>query len=444
MAGVQMYYPDTGRGFDGINGPTAFRVNRNAGGESTIEALMSMSVLSRMPQAQPYLYATPLEGNSFRVLEAEAGERVVGLPTYFSGTWTGEGYISEGRYVGLGEGQRMRYVFEIEPGQEDDYLLYVAHVRQAAGGGGFTITRIDTPPAIDGDGSDWSEDIPLLEANTARQFLRGGGLWRGEDVDSFALRMAWDDDNLYLLATVRDPEHEQTQRLSNVWQGDTLWLYFTPSPDARALSAKFTLAQTPEGAELWDWTENGFAEGGVLAWTPAEDGGGYTYEASIPWDAIEVEAPEAGTRIGFEAGRGVGGNSFLDLSGRDPDVPANLLQLTLVAPGMDASAAVAPEVSLAVRLDREDEAIIPQTVSPDSDYFWLDLVTPQPIRLEAGDHTIRYEYAGEEGVANPGVSKLDAFYLQPAVARRVFTLPDGRAVTLTYDTLTGAATWTEE
>jgi len=444
MASTQMYYPESGRGYDGINGPVSYRVNRNSGAESTIEALMSMSVLSTIPEAQDYLYATATGGNSFSVLEAETGDRIVGTPVYFSGNWTGEGYISDGRYVGLGEGQRMRVEFEIEPGQEDDYLVYVAHIRQALNNSGFVIQRAESVPTIDGEAGDWSAEIPLLEANTARQFLRGAGLWQGVEVDSFTLQLQWDDQNLYVLASVRDPEHEQTQRLSSVGQGDTLWLYFTPTPDSRALSAKFTLAETPNGSELWDWTENGFAENSLIAWTPFADGTGYTYEAAISWDAIEVEMPVAGTRIGFEAGRGIGGNSFLDLTGRDPDVPANLLQMTLVEPGMDMSALGAPEVAVEIRVDSEDDVIIPQTISPDSDYFWLDLVTMQPIRLEAGEHTIRYEYAGAENAQNPGLSKIDAFYIQPAVARRTFALPDGRMITLTYDTLTGDSTWTEE
>jgi hypothetical protein len=63
------------------------------------------------------------------------------------------------------------------------------------------------------------------------------------------------------------------------------------------------------------------------------------------------------------------------------------------------------------------------------------------VRLEAGEHTIRYEYAGEEGSAAPGLSKVDAFYLQPAVGQRTFALPDGRQFMLTYDTLTGASSW---
>lgn len=444
MAGVQMYDPQTGRAFDGIDGPVAWRVNRNAGAESTIETLMSLIVLAQIPEAQETLFARATGGSSsFRILEAEEGQRVVGTPVYFSGNWTGEGYISAGRYVGLGEGQRMRLSFTIDPGAEDDYLLYVAHVRQAAAGDSFTVQRATTPPTIDGNADDWPDDLPALESNTARQFLRGAGLWQGPEVDSFTLRLQWDETHLYLLAAVRDPEHEQPHRLSTVWQGDALWLYFTRAPGASALSAKFTLAQTPAGPEIWNWVETGFARGSQLAWTPFADGTGYIYEAALSWEAIGVRTPEAGMRFGFEAGRGIGGNSFMNLSGRDPDVAANLLQLTLVEPGMPADALAAPQVALSVRINDGEEIIIPQTVSPDSDYFWLDLVTAQPIALSAGEHIIRYAYAGSAEAQNPGLSKIDAFYLQPAVARRTFVLPDGRSATLTYNTLTGETLWTE-
>lgn len=444
MAGVPMYDPATGRAFDGINGPVSWRVNRNSGAESTIEALMSLSVLARIQPALDYLHVQAVSGNSFRILQAEDGERVIGTPVYFTGDWTGEGYISGGRYVGLGESQRMRLSFEIEPEQADEYLLYVAHVRQASSSSGFSIPHVDTPPTIDGDPGDWTAPALTLESNTARQFLRGAGLWKGADVDSHTLQLQWDKDNLYVLATVRDPEHVQNFTLSNVWQGDTLWLYFSNAPDARTLSAKFTLAATPDGPQIWDWTETEFARGASLAWRAGDDSPNhYIYEAAIPWSAIEIDNPQPGTRVGFEAGRGIGGNSFMDLTGRDPDVVANLLQLTLVTPATAADAAAAPNVALAVRLNREQEIVIPQTVSPDSDYFWLDLVTPQPVTLEPGEHTIRYEYAGEEGAANPGLSKIDAFYLQPAVGHRTFIHPDGRTITLTYNTLTGEATWDE-
>jgi hypothetical protein len=59
------------------------------------------------------------------------------------------------------------------------------------------------------------------------------------------------------------------------------------------------------------------------------------------------------------------------------------------------------------------------------------------VALEAGEHTLRFEYAGEEGASNPGISRIDAFVIQPVTGRRVVSLPDGRQFTLTYNTLTG-------
>lgn len=438
MAGVPMYNPETGRVFDGISGPVAWRVNRNSGAESTIEGLMSLLVVADVPEAVEWLEVREVGGSRYLILQAEDGDRVVGTPTYYSGDWTGEGYISAGRYVGIGEGQRMRLRFEVE--QADDYLFYVAHVRQSAVDNSNVIHRVQTAPTIEGDDADWAADIIALESNSARQFLRGAGLWQGADVDSHRVRLAWDDENLYLVVNVRDPEHHQPFTLSSAWQGDTLWIYMTNDPNARTLTAKFTLAQTPEGPQIWDWVHTEFLRGAVLAWQTVD--GGYTYEAAIPWQVLDVEQPHAGMQIGFEAGRGIGGNSFMDLTGRDPDIAANLLTLMLVEPGMTESAAGAPPVALELRLDDFDPVILPQTVSPDSDYFWLDLAMPEPMHLDPGEHTIRYGYAGEEG-ENPGLSKVDAFYLQPAVARHTFEHPDGRRFVLTYNMLSGEVTWKE-
>lgn len=440
MAGSIMYNPDNGRVFDGINGPVSWRVNRNSGAESTIEGLLSMSVLATLPQAERYLHVQPAPFTSYQVLEAETGQRVVGTPIYYTGNWTGEGYVSGGRYVGLGEGQRMRLTFDVA--SEGDYLVYVAHVRQAATSSSFIVPLTATPPTIDGTLDDWPTDQVALDSNTARQFLRGAGSWQGAEVDSHSLRLQWDADNLYLAATVRDPEYVQDQTVSNVWQGDTLWLYFTASPQSRTLDAKITMAQTPAGPQLWNWTHAGFAKGATLAWTQQD--GGYTYEAVIPWSTLDVDQPQAGTQIGFEAGRGVGGSGFMDLTGRDPDVAANLLKLTLVTPDSGSELAIPPNVALEVRVNSDDRITLPETVSPDSDFFWLDLLTPQPITLEAGENRIRYEYAGEEGSSNPGISKVDAFVVIPAVPQRVFTLDDGSTLTLRYDILTNTITWDEQ
>ena len=132
----------------------------------------------------------------------------------------------------------------------------------------------------------------------------------------------------------------------------------------------------------------------------------------------------------------------MDLTGRDltwlPTAPAHAGRT-----GHGPAASTAPQVALEVRLGSEDEVVIPQSVSPDSDYFWLDLVTAAPVHLTPGEQTIRYGYAGEES-SNPGSSKVDAFYLQPAVAQRVWQTPDGRTISLRDNTVTGEVTWLEE
>lgn len=54
-AGVPMYDEKTGRTFDGIDGASAAKVNRNAGAESTIEALLALQSVVSNPEAAEYL-----------------------------------------------------------------------------------------------------------------------------------------------------------------------------------------------------------------------------------------------------------------------------------------------------------------------------------------------------------------------------------------------------
>ena len=56
-----------------------------------------------MPLALAYLHVTPAGGNGYQIMQAEDGLRVVGTPVYYTGDWTGEGYISGWRYICLGE-----------------------------------------------------------------------------------------------------------------------------------------------------------------------------------------------------------------------------------------------------------------------------------------------------------------------------------------------------
>jgi len=58
--GVSMYDEKTGRTFDGIDGPSADKVNRNSGAESTIEALLALQQVTSNPDAAEYLQYKPV------------------------------------------------------------------------------------------------------------------------------------------------------------------------------------------------------------------------------------------------------------------------------------------------------------------------------------------------------------------------------------------------
>ena len=206
MAGVQMYYPDNGRVFDGINGPVSWRVNHNSGAESTIEGLDEPDRhRGHSSGASICCMLKPSAAIQWQILEAEDGDRVIGTPIYYTGDWTGEGYISARALRRAWRRTANAPAFAVT--QEDDYLLYVAHMHQASGSSSNVIQRADAPPTIDGSGDDWSPTIPdARSSNTAQQFLRGAGLWQGADVDSHSIRLQWDDDNLYVFADVRDPQ----------------------------------------------------------------------------------------------------------------------------------------------------------------------------------------------------------------------------------------------
>ncbi len=439
MAGVQMYDPATGWVFDGIEGPVSWRVNRNAGAESTIEGLLSLLTVADVPAAIPYLDAQPVSGVSYSVLEAEAGKRIAGEPFYYPGGWMGSSFISNGRYVGLGQGDEMELTLDIPA--DGLYFVYVAHLRQTENKPAQppSIVHVSIPPVIDGQLDEWAS-FPLIGSNAREQFVRGAGFWKGPDVDSHSIQLSWDDTNLYLAVNVRTPQHQQDYVLSDVWHGEATWVYIATDLNGRSLSAKFTLAQTPDGPQIWDWLNSGFLKDAHMIWSQTDNG--FIYEASIPWVSIKIPRPQTGMTIGLEIGRSIGGNSFMDLTGRDPDVASNLLPVTLVESSVtDEQAAGQQEpVFLRVQIGDENPLLVLTNVSPDSDYWWLDRVTRFPVRLTQGLHPLRYAYAG---TGQDGLSKVDAFYLQPVKPQRVFKLPDGRLITLTYDTTTGNVTWEE-
>lgn len=449
MADFVMYEAETGRGFDGINGPTEWRINRNAGAESTIEALMALVTVDAEPLAARAMQASEVSVRPYRQVEAESGEVAGGKPDYRSREWTGEAYFSGSGYFSLGAGDTLEVTFDVPFSGE--YWLYASHERQNVASRETTLVapRVSEPVTIDGDLSEWA-DVPVFAADSARQILRGAALWRGPEVDSFTLQLMWDDEALYFAASVRDPQHEQNEIGPGVVRGDALWGYLDGTGRGSRLSSKFTLANTPQGPQIWDWIAESFMPNAELAWQPFETGDGYVYEARLPFASMRISDVRAGMEMRIEAGRGFGGNSFLDLTGADPDTAANLARLLLVNDladletlgGADELMSAADNaIALGVSLDGGEMWTLPANTADDRRYLWLDPVTREPVTLDAGEHTLTLTYAGTDDRRR---ASIDGFLIQPVVAERVFETLDGLRFTLTYDTQSGAVTLSEE
>ena len=442
MADVQMYDPETGRVFDGIDGPSSFRVNRNSGAESTIEGLYALMLVDQDPIAKQFLNYRPISTPFTLIEEMENGEKVAGDATYGQREWTGEARFSGGHYYGLKPGDEVAVSVNIP--EDDEYLFYASHLIRSAPKPEKVAEVIQTASTITIDGvlDEWKTAQPL-PVDSREQILRGASSWPGPEKASFVLYWMWDDTNLYVAAEVNDPEHIQTETGPSAWRGDTLWLYLDAGGQLPRVDVKLTLAETPAGPQVWNWTAQSFLPGAELAWHPVE--GGYNYEAALPLESLNFLEPEVGKRIFFEAGKGFT-TGFIDWIGLDPDTPENLAPLTFVKElSPAAQICVLPEqspedVAFSVSLDGGTPFTIPQALSPDRDFLWLDPLFGGPVSLGQGTHTLMVTYAGKK---TDREAIVDAFMIIPAVACKTFADEQGNISTLCHDMSTADTTWEE-
>ena len=179
-AGFPMYDPATGRGYDGLQGPSSFRVNRNAGAESTIEALMALQAVNADPVASRYLTIglPPAIPGKFWKRRMPARLRGDAVQSYRAAQGTGEARWSNGHYILLGPADSFTQEFTVPDG--GSYYLYIAYLRQGLPREDFSRggAAAATPPAIDGDLSEWTAAQPLPVTTTAN-ILRGAAGWGG-------------------------------------------------------------------------------------------------------------------------------------------------------------------------------------------------------------------------------------------------------------------------
>gem|GEM_PF-6776119 len=137
--GVPAYDPATGICFDGLEGPGIpidNRINRNSGGESTVETLNSLLLVLPDDNCRPYAYAREIKRHSCIILEAEEAETIVNgevKDEEFYGPQSSGQNLSELRYLKLNPGGMMRMEFYTENSYDDlsdNYLVYLYYSRR--------------------------------------------------------------------------------------------------------------------------------------------------------------------------------------------------------------------------------------------------------------------------------------------------------------------------
>lgn len=169
--------------------------------------------------------------------------------------------------------------------------------------------RLETPPAIDGNASDWG-DLPVFESFFT---VYQDSSWDGSDDLTAIWRFAWDDGNLYFLVEVTDDTHVQTQTGNQLFRGDSVDIQFDTelaadlgdglSPDDHQITfSPGDFASIPPSAWHFQGTDSGQildAPGGHhVSLQATQMGAGYVLEAAIPWADLNL-IPSANLVIGI-------------------------------------------------------------------------------------------------------------------------------------------------
>jgi tetratricopeptide (TPR) repeat protein len=166
----------------------------------------------------------------------------------------------------------------------------------------WSIPRLPQPPKIDGDLSEWTNIVPAflgVEKDQIRYYsLRP---WAGPLDSSARIWMAWDKNNLYFAADIRDDNFYQTCSpvdTGEIWSEDSLWLSMA-SPDeiSQAGTVKRLnefIWSTDKTGSLLFVSEHELKDKKVGALPAAvrkkSAGNGWICEGAIPWKEIALSA----------------------------------------------------------------------------------------------------------------------------------------------------------
>ena len=208
---------------------------------------------------------------------------------------------------------------------------------ESARRGFLLLERLDRPPSIDGDLTDWPEGRGMSLPDDCGAAATGN--WGGREELGAVLRAGWDGRCLYLGATVTDDRHHAPLG-SPMWHRDHIRIAVDPLHE-RTLGGLGPRDSELAFALLNDGTVA--VEGTVAPHVPdmAESGIRFVargagretiYEAALPWKALGVPPPGGSVCFGFNL-------ALVDNDGRGLDNWIELAPGFVPAAGMERDAA---------------------------------------------------------------------------------------------------------
>ena len=160
---------------------------------------------------------------------------------------------------------------------------------------------------IDGKLDDWGGVPPVVVNDKTPDCIKYSSTkYKGPDDCSAELRFAWDDENLYIAAKVKDDKHYQNNRSSRVWSGDCIQFAVTdggPLPISRSMDVsalnEFAISADDKGPFIFSWCSRdaGVQENAKIAVMGGD--GEIIYEVALPWDSINIPKPFPGKKLGL-------------------------------------------------------------------------------------------------------------------------------------------------
>jgi hypothetical protein len=274
----------------------------------------------------------------------------------------------------LMDGKRPPYQYPFTPAQVDRQSNNTTEIPHAT-----------SPPTIDGDlDASWPAG-PTITLDASDLVL--GVSQEGVDAD---MRLAWDDDNLYVYARIDDP----TPMLNgnhgvDIWNGDAIELFVGPQNvdeggGIQLKDSQIIISGQPQdasGTAESYWYNNKPDQPPIPAVVKAADGG-YSIEAAIPLSGLNIDAVTPPQRLRFDIGfddgngdqrqrqylwNGVDGNA----SNRDKWGQATLVEQASTGGGTEQLPTTAQIVTTSTVVD--GQVIVTGTGAPGAAYdAWLD------------------------------------------------------------------------